>query len=258
MKFAANLGFLFVENGKEVLKQCHLAKDAGFDAVEIPNPYNESISELKNILGSLKLEVVLINSCSGGSNDFGMACLPDRIDEFKDSLETALKYALELKCDKIHVLASKVDAKSGISSSEYEEVYVKNLTYACERLSREKVTCLIEPINNVSLPNYFLNNYELAFEIIKRVNCSNLKLLLDIFHAQMLHGNLTKLLEDCLPFLGHLQVAQVPDRGGPYSEGEVNYDYVFKKLQSVGYNGWVGLEYFRGNDNFEWINKFKF
>jgi hydroxypyruvate isomerase len=243
MKFAANLGFLFTKETPNLLDRFGHASKAGFLGVEVPNPYDFSVSQVADTKKSADLEVVLLNSWPGRlvDGELGIAIFPDRKDEFITKLESSIEYARALNCNRLHILAGKIN--SNTCQADMEKCYMENLRYAANRLEKEGVVALIEPINNRSVPGYFLNHPRLAVKLIEEINHPNLRLQYDIFHAQILEGDLTRSIKEYFPHIGHIQVAQVPDRGEPNSPGEINYDYVFKLLDTLGYNGWIGLEY---------------
>ncbi|XP_070546990.1 putative hydroxypyruvate isomerase [Ptychodera flava] len=127
---------------------------------------------------------------------------------------------------------------------EMEQVFIENLKYAADKLQQEGMMTIIEPINTIiSMPGYFLDTPSQAAAIIHKVNHENLKLQLDLYHAQLMAGNLTGLIREYLPIIGHIQIAQVPDRGEPDSAGEINFKYILDLLESLGYDGFIGCEY---------------
>ncbi|CAL4122370.1 unnamed protein product, partial [Meganyctiphanes norvegica] len=258
MRVCANLSFMFAESGG-LVERYKAAAEAGFKAVECAFPYSVPSEELSQILSTTVVQQVLVNSEPGDTTkgELGFAALPGREERFKESLETSIKYAKALNCSKIHVM-------SGRKSAEHrEEAHIKtlesNLRYAVERFSAENITGLIEPINPVSIPGYFLNNYETAVNIIEKINSPNLRLQLDIFHLQMICGNVANNIAQHIGMTGHIQIAQAPHRHQPTTPGELDYAYVFDKLREAGYDGWIGAEYAPAGptvDSLDWINKF--
>ncbi|KAL5020927.1 hypothetical protein ScPMuIL_000082 [Solemya velum] len=199
----------------------------------------QTITKAKHESG---LKQVLINTWPGTleNGDLGLAALPNRMTEFREKLELSIQYAKALDCERMHVMAGR---KPKYEDEAMEEVYLDNLQYSADRLQRENILALIEPINSrITEPNYFLTDIHKAIEYIKKVNHPNLKLMFDCFHIQIMDGNLTKNIKQYLPYIGHIQIASVPDRGEPV-DGEIDYQYFFKMLDEVGYEGYIGLEY---------------
>ncbi|XP_013407464.1 putative hydroxypyruvate isomerase [Lingula anatina] len=257
LKFAANISMLFQEiEGLE--NRYKAAKEAGFKAVECTFPYEVAADKLAEAKEAAGIEHVLINAWPGDlkGGDIGIAAISSRRSEFKEKLETSIQYAKALGCKRMHVMAGR---QTQFIDTAMKDVYLENIGYAAERLQKEGILCLIEAVNSkISLPGYFMDNYEKAVECIKNVNHPNLKLQLDIFHLQIMHGNLTGMIKEYMPCVGHMQIAQVPDRHEPNTDGEINYKYVFKLLEEVGYDGWIGLEYKpKGNtvEGLKWIQE---
>jgi len=238
-KFCANLSFMFTE--KPFQERYKLAKDAGFKAVESGFPFGltkEQVIEAKN---SANIEQVLINIYTGDvtKGELGFAAIPGKEDEFKKSVELTVDYAKAVGAKKIHIMAGKTEHVTTAN----DEVYEANLRYAVNILEKEKIMGLIEPINNYSVPQYYLNSYKIAISVIKKINSPNLRLMLDIFHLQQIQGDVSHTINDLFAYVGHIQIAQVPNRNEPDTAGELNFKYVFDTLDKAGYNDWIGLEY---------------
>ncbi|XP_073227515.1 putative hydroxypyruvate isomerase [Porites lutea] len=242
LKFAANLSFAFQEH-ENFLHRYQAAKNAGFKGVESGFPLDIPIDELCIARESAQIEHVHMNAFDGNSK--GLAAVPGREEEFKQCLELSIKYAEALKCTRLHVLAGVLTG--GITSKDnkvvtlWEETYIKNMKYAAQRLQESGITLLAEPISTI--PGYFLTNTQQAINFIKKVDHSNMKLQLDMFHHQRTSGNLTQTLIDAMPYIGHIQISQVPSRNEPDSDGEINYPYIFHQIAKLGYKGWIGCEY---------------
>lgn len=256
LKFSANLGFLFSE-GATILEQYQLAAQCGFKAVEHPFPSKgvdqEKLLEVKNEFG---LELALVNIDTDSEAKFGCASFPDQQDAFKRNFHNTLDFAKKFNCKKIHLMSGKLEHAP---SKEYHETFISNLKYAASHLEREGVIGVIEPINPYSVPGYFLNNYSYAIDALKNVGSENLKLMLDLFHLQMIQGNIINSIKEFHPFIGHVQIAQAPGRNEPNSSGEVNLKYVLEELEKIGYSGWIGCEYKplkATRDGLNWINEF--
>ncbi|ESO89670.1 hypothetical protein LOTGIDRAFT_218771 [Lottia gigantea] len=258
LKFSANLTFMF----QEVPTLCgryQAAKDAGFRFVESAFPHGVDKGEVTKAKDNAGVEQILMNAHQGdpAKGDLGISAIPGREEEFKDSLERSIQYAHSLKCQKIHIMAG---LKGDYSIDEMEKTYLNNLQHAASRLQQENIVGLIEPINNrISVPKYFLSDFNKAVEYIKFIDSPNLKLQLDMFHLQVMEGNLTNNIKHFLPFIGHIQIAQVPARGEPNTSGEINYRYILQLLLDSGYDGYIGLEYKPSGDTvkgLKWLEEF--
>lgn len=257
MKFAANLTMMFQEAGN-LIKRYEAAANYGFRYVECAFPYEESLINVKNIKEKYNLQQVIINTPIGTSvpEDKGFACLPNKISEFRSSLDTAILYAKGLNCNRIHVMSGKFPPDAW---KDAEKTYLENIQYAADLCNKENIVCLIEPINPVSIPGYFLNSYEQAFGYLQKLSHPNLKLQLDIFHLQMICGNLTNNIKRSLPFTGHIQIAQAPHRHEPNSSGEINYEYIFDVLRTSNYDQFIGCEYIPAADTvagLQWLKQY--
>uniref|UniRef100_H3ABU6 Hydroxypyruvate isomerase (putative) n=1 Tax=Latimeria chalumnae TaxID=7897 RepID=H3ABU6_LATCH len=183
--------------------------------------------------------------------EMGLGAVPGREVEFRDGLDLAVKYAKTLNCERIHIMAGRVPlgADRATVAGEMEDTFIENLKYASDVLSQAEITGLVEPINTrITDPRYFLNTPQQAVAVLQKVGRPNLKLQMDVFHWQIMDGNLTQNLQTYFPLIGHVQIAQVPNRNEPDSPGEVNFSYLFSLLEELGYEGYVGCEYKpRGN-----------
>ncbi|MDH4018848.1 MAG: hydroxypyruvate isomerase family protein [Xanthomonadales bacterium] len=244
-KFAANLSMLFTEY--DFLDRFSAAADAGFTGVEYLFPYAYEAEELRSALDSNGLSQVLFNLPPGDwdAGERGLAALPGREVEFRKSVSTAIRYAEVLDCPRLHAMAG-LKPESADADACFE-TYISNLRYAAKELATVGKTLLVEPINPRDIPGFFLNHQEVAREVIKRVDEPNLKVQFDVYHCQIVQGDLTRSLEAQFPHIGHIQIAGVPDRHEP-DIGEVNFPWLFDKLDDLGYEGWIGCEYRpRGN-----------
>lgn len=242
LKLAANLSMMFQEIPK-LSERYQAAKDAGFRYVECTFPYDEPAEVLKEAKEKAGVEHVLLNSWPGdlSQNQLGLATLSSKEKEFREKLELTIEYAKALSCERVHIMAGKYPKTLDQAT---EETYLNNIEYAAGRLQKENILGLIEAVNSkISVPNYFLDDPSKAFEYVKKINHPNLKMQCDVFHVQIMNGNLTSNLKKWFPVIGHIQIAQAPDRGEPNSAGEINYAYIFKLLQDLQYDGYIGLEY---------------
>ena len=236
-KFSANLGFLFTES--TLIEAIGRARKAGFDAVECHWPYDFASDDVKKALDDAGMVMVGINTRLGiyGADDFGVTAKPGREQEARDYIDEAVAYAAAIGCLNVNSVAGKTDW-----SEEAEDTYRANLSYACDRAAEHGLGIVIEPINQRDAPGYHLRTVEQGIETIKAVGKDNLKLMFDCYHTQIAQGDLAIRLESCLPFTGHIQFAAVPDRGEP-DRGEVNYPWLFKVIDGLGWHGFVGAEY---------------
>ncbi len=239
-KFAANLSMLFTE--VPFLDRFEAAAKAGFTGVEFLFPYDHDPSEIKARLDGNGLQQVLFNLRPGDwdAGERGIAIFAHKQDEFRDSVRLAVRYAKALDCQMLHCL-------SGIAPASAEQramrrTLVENLSFAADVLADEGLKLLIEPINTRDIPGYFLDTTAKAQDIIESVGADNLHLQYDIYHMQIMEGDLAPTIAKHLPCIAHVQIADTPGRHEP-GTGEVNFPFLFDHLDRLGYSGWVGCEY---------------
>jgi hydroxypyruvate isomerase len=242
-QFAANLSMMYAEH--PFLERFGAAAADGFTAVEYLFPYGQPHAELASRLAEHGLRQVLFNAPPGQfeAGERGIACLPGREHEFKRGwLEQALPYAAALRCPRVHVMAGLMPA--GADRALLRATYVANLAWAAREAATAGVDVLIEPINRRDIPGYFLNRQDDAHEVVAEIGAPNLKVQMDLYHCQIVEGDLAMKLRKYLPSgrVGHLQIAGVPDRHEP-DDGEVQYDYLFGLIDALGWRGHVGCEY---------------
>jgi len=237
-KFAANLSMMF--NEWEFLDRFGAAADAGFRAVEYLFPYAFEPDAIAARLESHGLTQALFNLPPGNweAGDRGLAALPERAADFRASVATALRYAEATGVKRLHVMSGNADSNDPKARSAYED----SLRYAVGVIGARGVDVVVEPINRRDMPAFFLNDFNSAAELIGRLGLPRLKLQYDIYHRQILHGDVVKSLEALMPIIGHVQIASVPMRHEP-GTGELNDDFVFRRLDELGYAGFVGCEY---------------
>jgi hydroxypyruvate isomerase len=239
-KFAANLSFIFQEVG--FLDRFAAAAACGFKGVEYLSPYDHSPEVIAEQLNRHGLEQALFNMPPGdwAAGERGIGALPGREQEFRDGVETALVYAKTTKCRILHAMAGLWPQARDRAGAE--RVYIANLRHAADRLAGDGLTLVIEPINNRDIPGYFLNTTTQAMSIIERVGRSNLKLQLDLYHVQIMEGDLAHRIRALAGHYPHVQIAGNPGRHEP-DVGEINYPFLFDLLDELGYAGWIGCEY---------------
>lgn len=239
-KFSANLGFLWQEH--DLIEGVRSAKKAEFDAVECHWPYEYSSQEVLAVLTETGLPMVGLNTYPGNreQGDFGLCAHPNRIEEARTSIDQAIKYAVKINTPNVHVMSGKVPTE--IDQTLAKQVFKGNLIYAANKAKRHDITILIEPINRIDVPDYFVGDIFIAENIIKAVNLSNVKIMFDCYHIQKIHGEVKKHIEKNVDLIGHIQIASYPNRNEP-DEGEIDYADFFQFLSEIGYDGYIGAEY---------------
>ncbi|XP_055257759.1 putative hydroxypyruvate isomerase isoform X5 [Moschus berezovskii] len=289
LRFSANLSWLFPELSGFPAR-LRAAGSSGFEAAEIGWAYAEPPEALARAAREAGLRIVLINTPPGAwhvpdrdrvgqcgrsrelrpilsagdreKGENGLGAVPGRQAAFREGLEQAVLYAKALGCSRIHLMAGRVPkgADRAAVRGEMEIVFLENLRHAAEVLAQENLVGLLEPINTrITDPGYFLDTPQQAAAILQKVGRPNLQLQMDLFHWQIMDGNLTGNVREFLPIVGHVQVAQVPGRGEPDSPGELNFPYLFQLLEDEGYRGFVGCEYQpRGNtvEGLSWLRAY--
>ncbi|MDQ2653116.1 MAG: hydroxypyruvate isomerase family protein [Chloroflexota bacterium] len=257
-RFAANVSMLLTE--VPFLERFRLARDAGFEAVEFLFPYEHNAADVAEALKGNGLTLALFNFPAGdfSAGERGLASDPSRVDTFRESAELAMQYAQVLQPEKMNCLAGKV--LPGVSRQDQLDTLIANLRYAAELAATHNVRLVMEPLNPFDGPGYLITTPDEGFAVIEHVNHPNLKVQYDIYHAQRTQGNMTSTLFARMPLIGHIQIADSPDRHEP-GTGEINYPFVFQAIDNAGYDGWVSLEYKpRTNtaESLEWLNTMGF
>lgn len=244
-RFAANLTMMYKEH--DFLDRFAAAAADGFEAVEYLFPYAYDAAEVRSRLDGHGLRQVLFNAPPGAwdGGERGIAALPGREAEMRSSMDRALEYAAALGCPRIHVMAGLVQPDATpVQRARHRDTYVANLAWAAQRAAAVGVDVLIEPINGRDMPGYFLNRQSDAHAVVKDVGAPNLKVQLDLYHCQIVEGDLTTTLRRDLPTgrVGHLQIAGVPDRHEP-DRGELDLRHLCTVIDDLGFDGWIGCEY---------------
>lgn len=239
-KFAANLTMLFNEHA--FLDRFDAAARAGFRGVEFLFPYAFPADQIAERLRRNGLDLVLHNLPAGNweAGERGIACHPDRTAEFQQGVDKAIGYAKALGVGQLNCLAGI--APSGVASERLQETLVSNLRFAAGRLKNEGIRLLVEPINTFDIPGFFLNRTQQALDLIRATGSDNLFVQYDIYHMQRMEGELAATLKKHLASIRHIQLADNPGRNEP-GTGEINYAFLFRWLDEIGYDGWVGCEY---------------
>ena len=239
-KFSANLSYMFGE--VEFHDRFERAAAAGFRAVEFHFPYAADKNQLAAHARRAGVEVVLFNMPAGdwAKGDRGIACIPSRVSEFRDGVARAIEYAKALGCTRVNCLSGLAPAR--VAPEKLRETFVSNLRFAAGEFNGEGITLLIEPVNTRSMPGFYLRNSGQALAFMDEVAAPNLKLQYDVFHMQIMEGDLAITIETNIARIGHIQIADVPDRHEP-GTGEINYPFLFEQFDRFGYQGWIGCEY---------------
>lgn len=240
LKFAANLSMMFTE--RPFLERFEAAAEAGFKYVEYLWPYEYSADELKAKLEKCGLKQVLFNTPAGdvAGGEWGIAAIPGREADALEHIDLALEYALKLACPTVHLMAAVLP--EGAVRADYEATFIENIRYASEKFKPHCIQICLEALSPEVKPNYLLKSQFDTLKIVEAAGCENVFVQLDYFHAQNVDGNLSRLTDKLLGKFAHIQIASVPDRHEP-DEGEVNYAYLFEKLEKIGYEGYIGCEY---------------
>ena len=253
-KFAANLSMMFTEH--QFLDRFDAAAEAGFAAVEYLFPYDHAPAAIAERLKRNDLAQALFNLPPGdfAAGERGLAALSGRAEEFRASVDRALDYAAATGVKRLHMMAGHASTSDPKALVTYQGA----LELAARKLGEAGLDLVIEPINARNMPGYFLDDFGLAEKIIADSGMANVKLQFDIYHRQIMHGDVTMALRHFMPITGHVQIASVPSRNEPDGE-ELNYPFLFAELDRLGYEGYVGCEYNprgRTTDGLGWFKPF--
>ena len=236
LTFAANLSWMFKEH--DFLDRFAAAADAGFAHVEYLFAYDHDPDEIAGRLAHCHLKLVLFNAPPGdlANGDRGTACLPGRRAEFRASLAKALDYACVTGAQRLHLMSGRGAGAKALAT------YKDALNFACDEAAAHNIDIMIEPLNSLDVPGYLLNDFALARDLIEELGRPNLRLQFDIYHRQMIHGEVLQGLEEMMPITGHIQISSVPGRHEP-TTGQVDDRLVLKQIEALGYQGAIGCEY---------------
>jgi hydroxypyruvate isomerase len=239
-RFCANLTMMF--NEVPFLDRFAAAAKAGFEAVEFLFPYDHTAADIRARLDDSGLQQILFNMPPGDwpVGERGLACLPGRQAEFRDGVKRALEYAAVFGTKRLHCMAGLVPA--GLAAGTAASLFAANLAWACEQAVSAGVLVVIEPINHRDMPGFFLNTTGQGAAVVEAIGRDRLALLFDIYHCQVTEGDVTSRMATLMPLIGHIQIADVPARNEP-GTGEIAWPYVFRRMDALGYDGWVGCEY---------------
>lgn len=257
LKFAANLSFLYQD--LPFLDRIAAAAKDGFEGVEYLFPYDFSATEIKQRLVDNGIEQALFNAPPGNwaGGERGIASLPGREQEFKDSITRAIEYAGVLGNKRVHVMAGLLPANA--DRAERLDRYTRNVGWAAEQARGAGLTVVLEPINQRDMPSYLLSYQRDALDVVRAVSADNLKVQFDCYHVQIMEGDVVMKLRAMFDHIGHIQIASVPSRNEPDGE-ELNYPFIFQELDQLGYQGWVGCEYkarAATSDGLQWLRTYR-
>ena len=232
-QFSANLGFLWPDFS--LADAIRSAKSAGFHAVECHFPYSEPIDIVQQSLAETGFKMLGLNTIRGPCNA-GMAALPDSVPEARAAIDQAFHYGSQIHALNVHVMAGKSEGATA------EKIYLDNLKYASDIAAKNNMSVLIEPLNPFDMPGYFLRDTVHACELLETLNLANVKLMFDIYHVGRTEGQVVERFNSCLPQIGHVQFASVPDRGPP-DRGEIDLESIFNAIDQSGWSQPLGAEY---------------
>ena len=239
-KFCANLSMMF--NEFDFPDRFAEASRAGFEGVEFLFPYAYPAEQIAEWLGQHELKQVLFNMPPGDweAGERGLTCHPDRVGEFQENVGRTLEYATRLGCPRVHAMAGIVP--EGGNPEQCHQTFVENLKFAARACEQSGVQLLIEPINTRDMPGYFLNTSRQAVQVLEEVCAPALRLQYDIYHMQIMEGDLAPTIERLRGQIGHMQLADTPGRHEP-GTGEIHYPFLLEHIDRLGYSGWIGCEY---------------
>ncbi len=239
-KFSANLSMLFKE--VDFLDRFERAAKVGFKGVEFLFPYEWDKEELQERLQKHHLEMVLFNLPAGhwSVGERGLACLPDRVSEFQEGVGLAIEYATALKCGRVNCLAGIPSVT--VPDEKRWETLVSNVRFAAEETQKSGIMLVVEAINSQDIPGFCLSTTKQVLALLKAADHPNAHIQYDIYHMQIMEGNLSKTIGQNIERIGHMQLADVPGRHEP-GTGEINFDHIFRFIDGLSYDGWIGCEY---------------
>ena len=247
MLISANLGFLFQEY--TLPDAIRSARQAGFDAVECHWPFEVPSNEVRAALTETGFSMLGLNTVRGAG--MGLSALPEHLVEARAAIEQAIAYAAAIGCKNVHVMAGLAEG------TEAGACFVKNLRYAADLADGHGLTVLIEPLNTVDTPGYFLTSTDHALEIVGQVGADNLKIMYDLYHMELMQGDHLATMRRLLPHIGHIQFASTPGRARP-DLGNLDFAELLPEIEGLGYQGWFGAEYKPGTaDDFGWLQEFR-
>ena len=236
-RFSANLGFLWSD--KPLLERIERAAKSGFQAIELHWPYDTSPEQVREACNRLGMTLLAANTPLGNPGESGLAALPGREADFQQVFHQSLDWCLKAGATAIHVMPGVIDESQRAAATQ---TMIRNLQWAADLAAPKGVTLLLEAINPRDKPNYFYSTQAQSNAMREAAGRSNIKLMFDVYHVGVAEGDILTKLAHYLPHIGHIQIAAVPTRAEP-DEGEVNYPVIIKRIDELGYKGWIGAEY---------------
>ena len=238
-RFSANLGFLW--STLPLLERIERAAASGFKAIELQWPYDTPAQDVKAAVARLKLTLLAVNTPMGDTSigESGLAALPGREADFQQAFNQSLQWCIGSGAPAIHVMPGILKPGTEVQA---RETMIRNLQWAADQAAPHGVTLLLEAINQRDKPGYFYSKQADSNSIREACGRSNVKLMFDVYHVGCAEGDILTKLAQYMPHIGHIQIAAVPTRNEP-DEGEVNYPNVLKRVDELGYTGWIGCEY---------------
>ena len=253
-RFSANLGFLW--SALPLLERIELAAQNGFKAIELHWPYDTSPETVREACKRLALTLLAANTPLGQPGESGLAALPGREADFQKVFQQSLEWCVTAGAPAIHVMPGVIkESQRGIAT----QTMINNLQWAADLAALQGITLLLEAINPRDKPNYFYSTQSQSNAIREACGRSNIKLMFDVYHVGVAEGDILTKLALYMPHIGHIQIAAVPSRAEP-DEGEVNYPVVIKRIDELGYTGWIGAEYKARagvEDGLGWLAQYK-
>tara|TARA_B100001146_G_scaffold224438_1_gene242359 strand:+ start:28113 stop:28874 length:762 start_codon:yes stop_codon:yes gene_type:complete len=245
-------------NEVKFIDKFKLASKNGFKGIEYLFPYDYSKSDIKDQLSDNNLSQILFDFPAGNfaEGERGIAIFPERKNEFREGVHKAIDYATFLNCERLTVLVGIADEK--YTTEQYNETLIENLLYAAGQVKNTNITILVEALNTIDAPNYFVSSTSHCKEIITAVNLPSVKIQYDIYHMQIMEGDIIRTFENNFDKIGHIQIADNPGRNEP-GTGELNYKKIFEYLNNSDYDGWIGCEYAPKNNTLEslkWVREY--
>jgi Hydroxypyruvate isomerase len=255
LRFDPNLRWMFTE--LPMLERYAAAARAGFKGVEVAFPYEYPAAQIADLLGENGLTLVqILTPCDWAAGERGIAAIPGREDEFRRSVDTAVAYAVQVGRPMIHAMAGNLPKDA--DRSRCRDTFLANIAYAAEQTAAEGITLIIEPCCRARFPDYYYSRIAEGVQAIREVGRENVKLCFDTFHVQSEEGNIVRTLQECFPYVGHIQIGNVPGRHEP-GKGEIHFPYFFEQVQALGWKGWIGCEFEpsgRTEDCLEWARPY--
>jgi hydroxypyruvate isomerase len=245
LKFNPNLRFLFTE--LPMIERYAESARCGFKGVEVAFPYEFPAAQIAKILADNDLKFVqILSPVNWEIGERGIACLPGREADFRESMRIAVDYSAQVGRPNVHVLAGLIP--QGVTRERCHAIFLENLAWAADLAKTERLTVIIEPVSRHYVEGFLYTRLDEGIAIIKAIGRDNVKLCYDTYHVQVEEGSLTERLEAAYPYIGHMQIGNAPGRNEP-GVGEIHFPYIFEQIERLGWDGWIGCEYLPARDS---------